>query len=158
MKTRNLVATTAVAALIAGGLFIYKAHAETARAGLGQRGPAIQRAIKELGLSDEQVGKIKSELRSEKDTLTTLLKKLHDTRKDLRETVNTPDVKEADVRAASAKVAAVEADLAVERAKLSGKIAPVLTPEQIGKIKEFQEKVDDFVIHALKTVGEKLEQ
>ena len=154
MKMFKLLTAATAAALLVGGIFIYQAHAANERP--GPRGPVFQRAIKELGLSDEQMGKIKAALRAEKDTLAPLLKKLHDTRKDLRETVTAPDVKEGDVRAASAKVAAVEADLAVERAKLSGKIAPLLTEEQIGKIKEFQAKADDFVIEALKKIGEKL--
>lgn len=143
------------AAIFVGGIAVYKTRAENGRPGFA-RGQIVQRIIKGLGLTDDQISKIKTQLRAEKDTLVPLLKNLHDTRKTLRDTVNQPGASEADVRAAAAKVAAVEADLAVERAKLSGKIAPILTEEQVQKAKDFQAKADDFVINALKTVGEKL--
>lgn len=157
MKTSKIIVLAGAVVLLTGGIFIYKAHAENKASGGFPRGPVMERIIKRLDLTDDQLGRIKTELRAEKETLIPLVKNLHDTRKELRETINKSGASEAEVRAASAKVAAVESDLAVERAKLSGKIAPVLTDEQIAKIHEFQAKSDDFVIHGLKTFGERLD-
>ena len=143
------------AALIVGGAIVLKTQAQTTGV-LAGRGPVLQKIVKGLGLSQEQIAKIKTELRAEKETLVPLLKNLHETRKGLRETIQS-DGNETEIRAASAKVAAIQADLAVERAKLRGKIAPVLTEEQLLKIKKFEEKVDDFVLNALQNFGERLD-
>jgi len=60
------------------------------------------------------------------------------------------------VRAASARVAEVQADLAVERAKLHGRISPILNAEQLSRLKVFQQKVDEFLDRIIETVGERL--
>ena len=143
------------AALIVGGAIVLKTQAQSAGV-LAGRGPVLQKIVKGLGLSEEQITKIRTELRAEKETLVPLLKNLHETRKGLRETIQN-DGDETAIRAASAKMAAVQADLAVERAKLRVKIAPVLTEEQLLKIKRFEEKVDDFVLNALQNFGEGLD-
>jgi Spy/CpxP family protein refolding chaperone len=84
-----------------------------------------------------------------------MLQKLHETRKGLRETIQS-DGDETAIRAAFGKVAEVEADLAVERAKLHKKIKPILTDDQIEKAKEIEAKIDDFVFDALSHLGQKL--
>ena len=156
MKSTKLLALGAAVAIAAGGIFVFKAHAAN-EAGPFNRGSIIKRIIERLELKDEQIEKIKGELRAEKGTLAPMLRSLHEARKELRETIQS-GADESAIRAASAKVAAVDADLAVERAKLHTKIAPILTEEQIAKVKEMEAKVDDFVLQVLKTVGDKLEQ
>ena len=116
------------------------------------------RLRQQLGLSQDQVATIKSDLATDKDTLTRLLTSLHDARIALRQTIRTPNASEADIRAASAKVAGVEADLAVERAKLYGKISPVLTPEQLAKMDELQQRADNAVDGAIAGFGRRLAQ
>ncbi len=51
---------------------------------------------------------------------------------------------------------AVEADLAVECAKLYGKISPILTADQLAKVNEFQQRADDFVDGAIAVIGKRL--
>lgn len=157
MKKTFILVLAAAAVIGAGGFTAIKVHAGVQKPRAGFRGPVMQKIIDGLQLTDEQVDKMKSEIRGEKETLVPLLKQLHETRKGLRDVIQSGS-DEAAIRAAAAKVAAVEADLAVERAKLHTKIAPILTDEQILKVKAFEEKVDDFVIKALKTFGENLEQ
>lgn len=148
---------TVAATLCAGGLVAFKAHAaERPQAGRAMRGQFLERAKEKLGLSDDQVSQIKTQLLAEKDNLKNLITKLHDARVGLRAAIQSPDATEATVRSASAKVAAVEADLAVERLKLFGKISPILTDEQRDKVKEFQTKIDDFVDGAINRIGERL--
>jgi len=143
------------AALTVGGAIVLKTQAQSAGV-LAGRGPILQKIVKGLGLSEAQITKIKAEFRAEKDNLVPMLKNLHDARKGLRETIQSGG-NETAIRAASTKVAAVEADLAVERALLHGKIAPVLTEEQLLKIKNFEGKVDDFVFTALRNFSERLD-
>jgi len=154
MKTKSLIVTLA-AALAVGG-FIYQANAFE-RPGPGRtRGAFLQRAAEKLDLTETQKAQIKAELKAEKDTLKQLLAHLHDARQELRDTIRASNATEASVRAASAKVADVQADLAVERLKLHGKIAPILTEEQKARIAEFEARVDDFVTDALERIGERL--
>jgi Spy/CpxP family protein refolding chaperone len=156
MRTSKWLLITLAASVIAGGLTLATVKAQDARRPSAMRGQFLARAKERLGLTDDQLVKIKAELKSEKDTLTGLITKLHDERVALRGVIQKPGSSDADIRAASAKVAAVEADLAVERAKLYGKISPILTADQLEKIAEFQDRADDFVDGAIKTVGERL--
>jgi Spy/CpxP family protein refolding chaperone len=161
MKNKKLFALATAIAVLFGGFAVVKVRAaaeeKAARQAPFRGGAVLQKAIAELDLKAEQIDQIKATLRGEKDTLVTLLKQLHETKKNLREAIQSGGTETA-IRAASAKVAAVEADLAVERGKLHSKIEPVLTDEQIGKVKAFEEKVDDFVIKAIKSIGDRLEQ
>ena len=125
MKTSKWLAITVAAALSAGGLIVLKSHARERVIGPHAfRGQLLERAKEKLGITDEQVSRIKGELAGEKDTLKSLIAKWHDARVGLRQAIKAAEATEASVRAASEKVAAAEADLAVERFKLYGKIKP----------------------------------
>jgi Spy/CpxP family protein refolding chaperone len=156
MKTRTFLLTAATALIVAGGFTVAKLRADEAGVRGPMRGAILQRVIKELNLSEEQIAKVRTELKSEKDNLVPLLKQLHETRKGLRETIQGGG-DEAAVRSAHGKVAKVEEELAVERAILHRKIAPILTPEQIEKVKAFESKADNFVIEVIKNLGQRLE-
>jgi Spy/CpxP family protein refolding chaperone len=143
-----VLSLTAAATLFGGGFAVHQASA--ADRSLAQekgfrRGQFLQRAREKLGLTDEQTEKIKSELQAEKGTIAGLLSRLRDARTSLRSAIQAPDANEAAVREASAKVAAVEADIAVERMKLSARIQPILTPEQRAKVNEFWARMGDVV-------------
>jgi Spy/CpxP family protein refolding chaperone len=116
----------------------------------------LARAAQRLGLSDDQRTRIKAELLAEKDTLKTELQALHDARSNLRGTIQKQGVTEDEIRAAAAKSAVAAADLAVERAKLYGKISPILTAEQLAKVNEFQARMDDLVDGAILNLGQRL--
>jgi Spy/CpxP family protein refolding chaperone len=157
MKISRWSVITLAAGLGVGGLFAFKAHAaERVAAQRVMHGRLLERAKEKLGLTDEQVAKIKTELKGEKDTLRDLISRLHDARVGVREAIQAADANESSVRAASAKVAAVEADLAVERLKIYGKISPILTAEQVEKVREFQARLDDFLDNAINHVGDRL--
>ena len=143
--------------LCLGGLAVFKAHAaEQSSSGRSGRGRFLERAKEKLGLSDDQVSQIKAQLLAEKGNLKDVISKLHDARVSLRDAIQASDATEASVCAASAKVAAVESDLAVERLKLFGKIGPILTDDQREKVKEFQTKIDDYLDGAISHIGERL--
>jgi Spy/CpxP family protein refolding chaperone len=94
-------------------------------------------------------------LAAEKDTLKQLVVQLHDRRLALREAIAASDATEQSVRAAAARLAAAQAEFAVERFKLHGKIGPILTAEQRAKVKQFQARLDDFIDNAINRFGER---
>ncbi len=144
MKTIKLLTIATAAAIIVGGLTSATAqNANESATGAGPgRGRILQRIAKKLNLTDDQRSQVKTVLVADKDTLKSLFGQLHDARTNLRAAIHASDANESAVRAASAKVAGVEADLAVERMKLYGKIAPILTDEQRRKIAGFEQRLD----------------
>jgi Spy/CpxP family protein refolding chaperone len=159
MKTSKWFGLILAAILGVGGLPLLNAHAANDPAPQDRgalRGRFLERAKQKLGVTDDQGTQIKAVLKTDKDILTRLLSRLHEARGGLRAAIQAPDASEASVRAASAKVASVEADLAVERMKLFGKLSPILTAEQREKLKEFQSRMDDFVDSAIGRLGERL--
>ena len=138
MKSSKWLALMA-AAIIAGGITVSSIQAAQSAGPFAQRRAALRsRLIERLGLTEEQVAKIKFELRAERETLTRLLKRLHDAHGQLRSTIQQDDVTEHAVRVAASNLAAVQADSAVERAKLHGKLSPILTADQLAQVKAFQ--------------------
>jgi len=154
MKTKYLLMSFA-AAIAVGGITIYNAQAVEGGGGR-LRGPLLQRVAEKLNLTEKQRTQIKAELVAEKDTLKNLFGRLHEARKELREAIHASGATEGSVRAASAGVAAVEADLAVERLKLNGKINPILTDEQRAMAVEMEKRVDEFVDGVISRMGERL--
>ena len=151
------------AAVALGGAMLVRAETtdtnqvsttETSRP--GNRG--LGRLRGQLGLSREQAETIRTDIAAEKDTLKQLMTSLHEARINLRETIRKPGATENEIRGASARVASVEADFAVERAKLYGKISAVLTPDQLAKLDELQQRADDSVDGAIVGFGRRLAQ
>jgi Spy/CpxP family protein refolding chaperone len=91
----------------------------------------------ELGLSKEQVAKIKTEFRAQKDPLKTQAEHVKAARADLRQAIQS-GASESELRATAAKLGSAEGDLAVVRAALFARIKPILTPEQLAKFQELQ--------------------
>ncbi len=95
-----------------------------------------------LGLTQEQRSQIKSVLENHRSTLEPLREKLMAERNTLHELIRADKVDEAAIRAQVAKMAAVEADLAVARAKVTQEIQPLLSPEQKQRAKELLTKAE----------------
>jgi Spy/CpxP family protein refolding chaperone len=147
---------TAAAALAASG-FTYQTHAADTSGLQTEHGRPFQRIAQMLNLTDSQQAQIRTILIDDRGTLVPLLSKMHNARKSLREAIRASDANEATVRAAAANVAAVEADLAVERMKLYGKIAPILTEAQLKELADLQQLGDDAVDNALARLGSGLD-
>lgn len=158
MKTNKILILATAATIIVGGLITTRSLAadDSAPATTSLRGQILKRIAEKLNLTDDQKSQIKTILSGEKDTLKTLLAQLHDVRKGMRAAIQASGANETSVRAASAKVAGVEADLAVERMKIYGKIAPVLTDEQRQQISDFTQRADDFADNAIANIGDGL--
>ena len=156
MNTTKWLSITLAAALNVGGWIATPSLAADGAAPASPRGRISQRLAEKLNLTDDQKAQIKTVLSGEKGVLMPLLGQLHDARKALRAAIHASDANETSVRAAAAKVAAVEGDLAVERMKIYGKIAPILTDEQRQKIADFEQRADNFVDNVLARAGERL--
>jgi Spy/CpxP family protein refolding chaperone len=157
MKTK-IICIAAAVAILAGGFITTTSRAEgnAATASAPLRGQMFKRIAERLNLTDDQKSQIKAILSGEKDSLKTLLGQLHDARTNLRTAIQAADANETSVRAAAARVASAEADLAVERMKLFGKIAPILTDEQRQKISEISQRLDEFSDNVIAHIGDGL--
>jgi Spy/CpxP family protein refolding chaperone len=152
---KTFIIITAAATLVAGGL-AYKTLAAGNDTPQVAHGRMFQRIAEMLNLTDDQKAQIKTILRGEKNTLVPLLNQLHDARKNLRAAIRSSDASEAAVRAASANVASVESNLAVERMKLYGQIAPILTDAQRKELADMQQLADDVADNAIARLGSEL--
>lgn len=158
MKTKiSLLAI--VAALSLGGYTTLHSHAAeattSAHAALGQ-GRLLERAKEKLGLTNDQITQIKAVLQGERENILALLTRMRDARTGLRAAIQAEDASERSVRAAAAKVAGVEADVAVERMKVFHEIAPILTPEQRAQLQEWQAQAGSFFDTIIDRIGERL--
>ena len=150
MKTLRIAALVAAIGLAVGGLFVVNSRAaQTAQSTDNTNGKLRERIKERLNLTDDQIAQIKSQLKSEKSNITSLMSRLRDARSNLRTEMQKSDATESSVRAASAQVAAVQADIAVERVKLRAKITPILTPEQRAKLDQMKADIGQLVKRAI---------
>jgi Spy/CpxP family protein refolding chaperone len=159
MKTLNYLALTAAIALAIGGAFAVDSSAAQSASTEGAPGAKLRERVKEqLNLSEDQLAKIKTELKVEKSNITSLLTRLHDAHAQLRAEIRKSDATEASVREVAAKVSVVESDLAVERMKLYGKISPILTANQRAKLAQLEAGIDQFIERIISRIDSKLSE
>ena len=96
----------------------------------------------ELGLSGQQTQEVKAVFVKIHPQTEPLMKQLKEERRSLRTVIQADAIDETAIRAQSARVAAVEADLAVQKAHVAQQIRTILTPEQVQKFKELQANRD----------------
>lgn len=134
---------TAVAAVVMGiALIPVIAPAYMGGDGPVPSGQHFKKMASELGLSPEQKQAIKDLFKKNKPLAEPLMKQMFTERRALRTLIQADPIDETAIRAQSAKVAAIEADLAVQRAHGAQEFRKVLTPEQIQKLKTIQDKRD----------------
>ncbi len=91
-----------------------------------------------LGLSEQQKKQVREIFKKGWVANEPTMSKLITERRNLRALIQADKMDEAAIRAQVAKVAAVEGDLAVERARVAGQIRAILTPAQVEKFKALQ--------------------
>lgn len=99
-----------------------------------ERSVGPKAGLNRLNLTDEQRAAIRTILESHRPALEAFAVQELDVRTALIAAIRQPSVNEEAVRSASAAVAAVDVELAVERARISAEIEDVLTDEQKAKI------------------------
>jgi len=157
VKTSRWFPITVAAALCAGGLIMSQTQAAEAGTSSQPFGGQLLKRIKEnMALTDTQISQIKNVLKPEKDNLASLAKQLHEARSGMRQAIRASDATEASVRAAAAKVAAAQSDMAVERMKLYSQISPILTAEQKEKLAQFESRVDAAVEAGIERISDNI--
>lgn len=117
-----------------------KQHRHDGRGGEHRRGHFFEKIAKELGLNDQQKSQAKAILEKSRAENKPYFSALMTERHQMRELMLSGNADEAAIRAQSAKIAAAEADLAVQRSKEAKQLLALLTPEQKTKLKTILDK------------------
>jgi protein CpxP len=150
-KTRWIAAAAGGLALVAA-LSVGVALAAQGRPGPG-RGPgmmgphggpraAMELPLRELNVTDAQRDQIKAVMDQHRDDFKAIAGRERTARKALHDAITATPPDEATIRARSADVAAVDADMAVLRARVHSEVFAVLTPEQQGKAKSLRSEME----------------
>lgn len=98
------------------------------------KGAFLKRLAKQLGLSEKQKADAKAILQSSRAENKPLHHALWEERHQMKVLMLSGTADEAAIRAQSAKIAAVQADLAVKRSQEAKQLLALLTPEQKAKL------------------------
>jgi Spy/CpxP family protein refolding chaperone len=151
---RLALGVVATAGLLAGAAGVYvTAQDQNTNPGsqpfMGRHGPGgpmgpdgplgmLPRVGRELQLTDAQRDQVKAIVASHRDEWKALADRLRSAHDALADAVTADTVDETLIRAKSADVASVEADMSVARAHAHAEFAQILTAEQKTKLKELQ--------------------
>jgi periplasmic protein CpxP/Spy len=102
--------------------------------GSGVLGPELRR----LDLTEDQRTRVRQIMESHRDEQRAIGERARAAHDALRAVTESPAFDESAVRARAADVAAVEADMAVARARIYNEVYQILTPEQQTKLKTLQ--------------------
>ena len=113
------------------------------RLATGGRAAPMARLARRLGITDAQKAQIKAVMQSHREERQALARRAADARAALRAavTADTPD--ETAIRQRSAELAAVQADMAVARARVQAEVFQQLTPEQRAQAKTLRSQMKD---------------
>jgi protein CpxP len=108
----------------------------------GPGGPFGDMMLGRLDLTDAQREQIRTIVETRRAATDPLMERERTARAALQDAIETQPVDAGTIRARSAELAAVEADLAVARAELHAEIVGVLTPEQQTELAQIREERD----------------
>lgn len=128
MKSATVSTGLALAGLLAVGVSLAGPR-PMGRPHDGDGGPMMS-LLSQIDLSDDQKSQIKAILDDEHGKMAPLREGSRKAHHALADAVHAPAFDEGAVRAATAQAAGVEADLAVERARLASRVRSVLKPDQ----------------------------
>jgi len=100
----------------------------------------FQKLVEKLGLTDAQQAQAKAIFEANKPIVKPLKEKLYAEKKSLHALMHADKFDEAAIRAQSAKVAAIYADLNVNKAKVCAQFRAILTPAQVATLKALYEE------------------
>jgi len=144
-RVRKIVVTAGLVALMSAGAVALFAQGGPGR-GAGQAGPGgpggrgfgAGFALGQLDLSDAQKQQVRDIMQRHREQSRATMERLQQAMQAQRAAINQVPVNEAAVRQASASLAAVQADAAVEEARLHADIFSILTVEQQEKAKQLE--------------------
>jgi Spy/CpxP family protein refolding chaperone len=109
----------------------------------GGHGRLLERIADRLELTDQQREQVRAVHEVYREDVEALMDVMGVARGDLQNQVRADSFDETAIRQASARVAAVSADLAVLRARIHSDVQQILTPEQAAKAEELRELFGD---------------
>jgi protein CpxP len=144
-RVRKIVVTAGIVAVMAGGAVAIFAQGGPGRGagalgpgGPGGRGFAAGFALGQLDLSDAQKQQVRDIMQRHRQQSQPVMDRLQQAMQAQRAAINAVPVNEAAVRQAAAALAAVEADMAVDQARMHADIFSILTVEQQEKAKQLE--------------------
>jgi protein CpxP len=144
-RVRKIVVTAGIVAVMAGGAVAIFAQGAPGRGagalgpgGPGGRGFAAGFALGQLDLSDAQKQQVRDIMQRHRQQSQPVMDRLQQAMQAQRAAINAVPVNEAAVRQAAAALAAVEADMAVDQARMHADIFSILTVEQQEKAKQLE--------------------
>jgi Spy/CpxP family protein refolding chaperone len=139
-KTRRSVSIAAgVGALAVSALFTGHLAAHQAGTGPEARSPRMyRRAVRQLGLSEEQQTRIRGILRAHADEIGSQLRAGLESRRALHAATLAQPADEAAIRRLALELGEVKAEDAVLRARIRSEIWPILTAEQQQRARNFR--------------------
>jgi periplasmic protein CpxP/Spy len=144
-RVRKIVVTAGIVALMSGGAVALLAQAGPGRGagpfgpgGPGGRGFGAGFALGQLDLSDAQKQQVRTIVQRHREQSQATMQRMQQAMQAQRAAISQVPVNEAAVRQAAAGLAAVEADMAVEQARLHADVFNVLTVEQQEKAKQLE--------------------
>jgi len=103
-------------------------------------GHNFKKLARKLALTDAQKGQAKAIFAGNKEVMRPIVTNLHAERKNLHALMHADTIDEAAIRAETAKIAGIQADLNVDRAKARAKFYAILTPAQQAMLKKLHDK------------------
>jgi protein CpxP len=144
-RVRKIVVTAGIVAVMAGGAVAIFAQGGPGRGagafgpgGPGGRGFAAGFALGQLDLSDAQKQQVRDIMQRHRQQSQPVMDRLQQAMQAQRAAINAVPVNEAAVRQSAAALAAVEADMAVDQARMHADIFSILTVEQQEKAKQLE--------------------
>jgi protein CpxP len=100
----------------------------------------FKKIAKKLKLTDEQKAQAKTIFQGNREVVKPIYTSLRAEKKNLHTLMHADSVDEAAIRAETARIAAIQADLNVNRAKAGAQFRAILTPSQLATLKTMHEK------------------
>src|ERR1039457_2094976 len=100
----------------------------------------FKKIAKKLGLTDAQKAQAKTIFQANKDVVKPIITSLHAEQKTLRALLHADTIDEAAIRAETAKISGIQADLNVNRAKVGAQFRAILTPDQLATLKTLKNR------------------
>jgi len=138
MRTSVKLFASAAAVVAVVGFSSIQASAFMGDEGMPPAGRQFKKMAAELCLNAQQQEGVKGIFAKNRPATEPLMKQLKSERHVLRNLVQADTIDEAAIRAQVAKMGTLQADMAVQHAKLAQEIRTILSPEQIQKFKEIQ--------------------
>ena len=95
---------------------------------------------KKLGLSDAQKAQAKTIFQGNREAMKSVFESIRTEQKNLQALIHAETIDETAIRAETAKIAGIQADLNVSRAKTGAQFRAILTPAQLVTLKTLHKK------------------